>query len=183
MVQSLIGMTRGQVKAEIAAMSAQWPIHEPRPGDDTAFVMNAVTQNAALIVRFRLAEPMTVNGLACGIGSANGNIDQGLFLPDSDFDPLEALGRTGSTAASGANAVQVGNLSSGIPLDAGIDYCYVFATDSASLTIYRISQALTNLTGYNKKLLSKASVWSTGLPSSIATPTNGQYRPWFALVP
>lgn len=153
-----------QVAAAIAAASGDMPFVETVDGK---VIPSATTVGANFLIcyRVRVNKALTVATATWFVGTANGNLDVGLYT--SDGSTLTLAASTGSTAAAGTNALQTANLDTSVPLVAATDYYIGLITDSATLALGRIA-GLAVINNLDKIGIVKAVTYATdsGLPSS-----------------
>lgn len=158
---------------------AQGLIIEPTPIISFQGGIGVLTQNAAYLVKFRLARAALISKIAIVVGTANGNVDVGIHsLSGSTYN---LLGHSGATAAAGSNAIQELAMLANIALSPGVDYWASLTSDGATLTILRQSMGAAVAGAYASDLLLKTSHYSSGLQSTLSSPANGSIAPWLAL--
>lgn len=120
--------------------------------------------NAAMGIRLpKRYRPVALTNLGVYIGTASGNIDLGVYTWDGSQFVRQAS--TGSTAASGSNAIQKIAPGSVLTYDGRADVWLFVAADNTTVTMARLSgsAAITNLA--NRGVL-KTSAFP--LPSTIS---------------
>ena len=165
MLSSFVGPpTLSRVLEEIADASADYAFVETTDHRAVGGV-TAVGQNFGIFFLVRPSKEITVSQASWFVGTANGNIDVGLY--SSDGTTLTRVARTGSVAAAGASAIQTAALDAPATLLPGTDYYIALVTDSATLTLGRVlGTAAVNL--LDKTGILKAVTFATlpGLPAS-----------------
>lgn len=119
--------------------------------------------NAVVFVRVRVSRSLVISTMRTFIGTASGNIDIGVY--QSDGTTLTRLSSTGSTPASGTNAIQAIALASPVTPSPGIDYYFAVAADNTTVTLAR-SAGTTVISAIGAQVMTLAA--SFPLPSTIA---------------
>lgn len=161
--------------AAIAAADDAFPFLETI---DARLIPSAAVIAANTLVAFRLRSHPTVTAtltqVSIYIGTANGNVDVGLYA--SDGTTLTEVASTGSTATAGTNAVQTIPLASSVLPVLGQDYYALLISDSATLTLGRYV-GVPGINLIDKVAVTKAVTYATdsGLPASatLASLTTG----------
>lgn len=135
-------------------------------------------QNTAYFQRIRFTHATAITSVKYAVaGTSAGNVDIGLYTSADNGVNLTRVASTGSTAAGSANTVASINLSYTPTL--GTDYWMAFATDSATLTVFR--NAATSSTGlfiFGQYRMNKAS--SFPLPSTATSFGESAGMHWIA---
>lgn len=130
--------------------------------------LGTLTQNTIYLYKLRVqqARSITVVDVANG-ATINGNF--AVAIGTISGGTWTRLATTGVVAQSGASALQ----SPAIALDLvpDTDYYAAFGTDSATATFGRLVSALAVMAGAGGMQYSKATAYSSGIPSSLATLT------------
>lgn len=150
----------------------QFDVIESYPSGDGSLAATNLTADAIYLTRVRVKKQITVTTMHIYIGAALGNIDLGIYT-GTRTGTLTRIGSTGSTAASGASALQSIALTAPVVLDPGVDYWFAFGSTSGSttLTVARSASVVTLVLVSDTlaKTCFKASGWSSGLPATLTS--------------
>lgn len=146
------------------------------------YAVNTVTQNTVSLMLVRVARPVTVTKIRVWIGTANGNIDVGVYT-SADGSTFTRRASAGSTASAGTNAIQELTLTAAFTFVPGTDHWLAWGTDSATVTTARQNPVVNGINGDGNRSISKASAWSSGLPLSLSSMSAGGAMIWMRAIP
>ena len=151
----------------------------PSAGSTTTAAIGA---NTVYLYRFRVVYPFTVvNGVVFN-GATLGTAHLALGIYTSDGTTWTLRGSTPDTAAAGTSTTQSIAFSTPYALAPGTDYWAAFGATDATYTVLRAASTAGAALGLVKnRMLSKASVYSSGLPSTITSPTGVVIPVWIGL--
>lgn len=157
------------------AFGGQLPYIEPIPWPSFSAEAVYFTANFAVLVAVRVAAPVVISTIEYYVGTASGNVDVGIYTYDGSTFTRAAS--SGSTAASGTNAIQAINLTAPYALAPGVTYYFAIAADNITITMTRIvPHSATTLA--HARAVAKSS--SFPLPATITTPVGTSYVPFLA---
>lgn len=117
----------------------------------------------------QVAVPFLVTRIGYCVGVAAGNVDAGLYTRSGTT--YTRVASSGSTAAAGSSVMQDLTMTTPYTINPGQELFVAFGTDSATITLLRLSASVTAWCADDNAMLVKTGAWSSGLPASIATPS------------
>lgn len=166
----------GLISAQPVGGGGQLPFWTSLPAHINSST-GTLTANAVYLVRFRVFAPTTFPSFSLYVASASGNIDGGIYTRSGTTYTRQNA--TGSTLASGSNAVQTIAFTTPLLAVPGVDYFAALGIDNGTATVARVS--VNTNASFGDYSLVKTGAWSSGLPASISSPAGSTVTPWLGL--
>jgi hypothetical protein len=154
------------------------PVYDIRVGGAT---MTAVhTANTVYLYRFRVSRPITIANAHIYVGATSaGNYALGIYT--SDGTTWTRVAATADTAAGSANDMHTVALAAAYVLMPGIDYWSAWGSTDNTLTVMRTTFPNAPGGALKNYCLTKAAVYSSGLPSTITSLSGINIVYWMGL--
>jgi hypothetical protein len=141
----------------------------------------AFTANSVYLFRLRAALDMVVGHIEISVGlTSAGLVSVGIYTADAALALFTRIATSGEVAAPSVSVVTGISLITPCQINVGQDYWVALGLTDSTLTLTRIGIA-GSIGGAGSKALVKGSAYSSGLPSSISSPSAHNGYPYMAL--